>query len=1224
MDFSFSVVARLELSQLAGAWLLLWPTTVNALLLATDTKTGKLTNAAMKSGMNDGLHTIVGVFEAGTGKRNALDRIVDDVGRSAPRLPSPFAMSTKSLSGTRTWGTRFDSLLSSPPDSTSASRGPSVQTLAPSADVTHPPPHSFSPTKNDDRISHDASVFVGSLPPDVDHAEISQKLTEYLSVYTEINQVKVIRDNRGGACAFVQCKNSESAAQLISTLRDQPPEPFMGRNLRFEQARSLRALLLSYKAPTEVHPDTFIAGTAVAIEPAKAMKLCRRRAAKRVSQITTILFDTKSMTSTRYITVLYNAEACQSDDRSTDGPRRSTAGTQEEGLLFAAASLQYDAQTMHDLASAFGPVEYFKPYQRGEVTDSTHRFPPPHDTDRAPGMDDGCWEAKWEHRDDCMSALMTLRTVPHLSVSWAHNAGSRSGGPQYDPATRSPFSTPSRREHYSSTRTPLHWPSPLGQSGIIGPHTRPIQLTPMRFTMDSIAGTRSANVKGSSSSSSRLPSRPGSGAAFGSSVDTLLDESDGVANYGEWSVAPSNFKTSSSMPSSPTAFRSPQTPRSFLPSLPGHEAPLLPTIPLQDTGRYEVAHLPSLDRRLGARCLSMTKGSTSTTDPVQSTMSEVETAGASVDSDDGDKTPDLVAPSQPPALSMQSLTTAIESMSMARATTLEDPMLLTPDAGSELVTPIGSGFGCPQVFHAIQVEGEDDTSLTHRGEFYAGHKKFDPTTIFIGGMEMFGPNAWDDGRVRTVFGQYGPIENVKFIRPVHKKSAFAFVKYQDTHSSSRAVLREHNRVYEGRQIRVQIRESHPPRTFFRYGGNDRGRYQNQHQHQHQRQRTFRPDFEFHGQGGTVQPSNREFVERPVQIRGSTRTDGSDVFSVQSSSSPVGSIDSRPRTAPNVHTSDPSFVSQTSPLDIPHTPSYPMAPMPSQSTFAYPVNNVGYYASHPWLAHPYQYPMPLPSTYAPGHVIPHQPAPGSHEGNSPSTVTPPAYHWQLTSSKFQQYMPYHAYPVMAPPGPVPNGDKFQASQDAEGEEQRQAPLAPTGFTHGEHGYTPIYPPDALTQYMTTPSYAPSQSMTSDQTVSSSASPMAPGSWPAYTYAYPPVQVPQMVRGYPMATQVPMGWYPPPVSFPMHGVGSHHASAAFMTAPQAAGTQNVNAMFHGMNHMSSGGGARAPRSDAHAGTSERRRSRPYGETNGTAVSLRAEAGIRWWNGAAWMLPDTFYVG
>ena len=65
-------------------------------------------------------------------------------------------------------------------------------------------------------------------------------------------------------------------------------------------------------------------------------------------------------------------------------------------------------------------------------------YPVPHNASRSPLMDDGCWEIKWDHRDDCVSALMvnnfcfyninqdelinfqTLRRVPHLTVTWAH------------------------------------------------------------------------------------------------------------------------------------------------------------------------------------------------------------------------------------------------------------------------------------------------------------------------------------------------------------------------------------------------------------------------------------------------------------------------------------------------------------------------------------------------------------------------------------------------------------------------------------------------------------------------------------------------------------------------------------------------------------------------------------------------------------------------------------
>ena len=33
-------------------------------------------------------------------------------------------------------------------------------------------------------------------------------------------------------------------------------------------------------------------------------------------------------------------------------------------------------------------------------------YPVPHNAPRSPCMDNGCWEIKWDHRDDCVSALM--------------------------------------------------------------------------------------------------------------------------------------------------------------------------------------------------------------------------------------------------------------------------------------------------------------------------------------------------------------------------------------------------------------------------------------------------------------------------------------------------------------------------------------------------------------------------------------------------------------------------------------------------------------------------------------------------------------------------------------------------------------------------------------------------------------------------------------------------
>lgn len=46
-----------------------------------------------------------------------------------------------------------------------------------------------------------------------------------------------------------------------------------------------------------------------------------------------------------------------------------------------------------------------------------------------------------------------------------------------------------------------------------------------------------------------------------------------------------------------------------------------------------------------------------------------------------------------------------------------------------------------------------------------GVREFDPSTIFVGGLEMFGPNAWDETKLRRLFERYGSIETIQLVRP---------------------------------------------------------------------------------------------------------------------------------------------------------------------------------------------------------------------------------------------------------------------------------------------------------------------------------------------------------------------------------------------------------------------------------------------------------------------------
>lgn len=45
---------------------------------------------------------------------------------------------------------------------------------------------------------------------------------------------------------------------------------------------------------------------------------------------------------------------------------------------------------------------------------------------------------------------------------------------------------------------------------------------------------------------------------------------------------------------------------------------------------------------------------------------------------------------------------------------------------------------------------------------------FDASTVFVGGLEPSGPEGWDERRVAQVFGKYGKVESINFIRPCER------------------------------------------------------------------------------------------------------------------------------------------------------------------------------------------------------------------------------------------------------------------------------------------------------------------------------------------------------------------------------------------------------------------------------------------------------------------------
>lgn len=140
----------------------------------------------------------------------------------------------------------------------------------------------------------------------------------------------------------------------------------------------------------------------------------------------------------------------------------------------------------------------------------------------------------------------------------------------------------------------------------------------------------------------------------------------------------------------------------------------------------------------------------------------------------------------------------------------------TPGLGKSPITPKTPGSQFPitptSVVNDIQhlsfkeYEGKDNS---YYNESNSGERELDPTTLFVGGLESFGPGAWDEEKVGKFFARFGGLESVKVVRPceflhrckhrpstyealqlVNSHAAFAFVKFDNTESPARAVFEE--------------------------------------------------------------------------------------------------------------------------------------------------------------------------------------------------------------------------------------------------------------------------------------------------------------------------------------------------------------------------------------------------------------------------------------------------
>lgn len=97
----------------------------------------------------------------------------------------------------------------------------------------------------------------------------------------------------------------------------------------------------------------------------------------------------------------------------------------------------------------------------------------------------------------------------------------------------------------------------------------------------------------------------------------------------------------------------------------------------------------------------------------------------------------------------------------------------TPDLDGLSITPLTPGSQFPITPIDCEADAAQDAfqkgfqSRENGNSFKVSRpeREIDPTTLFVGGLEMYGPGAWDEEKVKKFFSRFGGLESVKVVRP---------------------------------------------------------------------------------------------------------------------------------------------------------------------------------------------------------------------------------------------------------------------------------------------------------------------------------------------------------------------------------------------------------------------------------------------------------------------------
>ncbi|KAJ3750666.1 hypothetical protein DFH05DRAFT_106125 [Lentinula detonsa] len=846
----------------------------------------------------------------------------------------------------RTWGTRFDSLPPSSPPLVS----PNSSVAAATEDGDQPLCGDSPAIKKAEKTPHDASVFVGSLPINIDLKELGVLLSQHLAEFAQVKAVKVIHDSKGGVCAFVQCEDANSASKLIQTLQSSASKPFFGRILRFEAARAHRSLLISYRTPTQkiisTDNDTSSEKTVELTLPS-AMRINKFRNSKSAA-------------------IFYNDEAIHMERQA------GSMSTTTYDVTFFKAPVLCDAATLKAICGFFGPLEYFQSSTAqgsdGSNNEDPPSFPAPHDAPRKPDMDQGCFEVKWTHRDNCMSALTTLRRVPHLTVTWAHAA-------------------PDREAPHSN-----------------GPN-HPYPIFPRM----------------------RAVSSSGHSPALFNGVAPRYN----VTNPDDWDVVshpPSMQRGTKSRPHTRDCNPEPVCLETDFPPLVDQKTHLQ-----SDFDDVWIENKPAVDSGKKDE-ESFDDGSSFNTSPpgvLLERLSDVHPLRSNLN------------------YRSVSISASIPDASQ------ELELQLTPALARSPVTPKTPGFlfpPTPTSFHGERpLFSKSDHESSYNIEGMSSEQILDPTTLFVGGLEMRGPGgpgAWDEAKVYHLFEKYGGVESVNVIRPSSGKAAFAFVKFGNAEGPARAVAELHNRVVEGRPLRVQLRDCNPSRSPFRaYRGRGRYPYSHGHQFRQNAQSELKRDKSVDASSGESASDIKSHPELPSV---------EPVYESVKAVPDAATVHHRPDTEHFTQTQGPEAYREW--YEVENQLPAPAATPPVGASYT-PEGGLGtsyplpaFYAPGSWLPPHVQYPLAF---YPPMYAVAPNLQPPRYSGSSGSDLSGPVsgppsmppVPWN-TSVNYG-YIPYQGITTRPPD---------QTSQN-------QPPVTPAGFFRDEAGtLLAVYPTASISQYI----------------------------------------------------------------------------------------------------------------------------------------------------------------